>query len=74
MLGLGYQDTWGTATLPAALSAPQTQEPRPALLVFQKTKDHFLEVKMESSRQRFFHLMNDFAYIEVSALAPRVGG
>lgn len=30
-----------------------------------KTKDHFLEVKMESSRQHFFHLRNDFAYIEV---------
>uniref|UniRef100_A0A8D0NG90 hyaluronoglucosaminidase n=1 Tax=Sus scrofa TaxID=9823 RepID=A0A8D0NG90_PIG len=30
-----------------------------------KTKDHFLEVKMESSKQRFFHLLNDFAYIEV---------
>ncbi|XP_021502953.1 cell migration-inducing and hyaluronan-binding protein isoform X2 [Meriones unguiculatus] len=30
-----------------------------------KTKDHFLEVKMESFRQHFFHLRNDFAYIEV---------
>ncbi|KAM7330553.1 hypothetical protein ACRRTK_009742 [Alexandromys fortis] len=30
-----------------------------------KTKDHFLEVKMESSRQHYFHLRNDFAYIEV---------
>uniref|UniRef100_A0A2K6QGN1 hyaluronoglucosaminidase n=1 Tax=Rhinopithecus roxellana TaxID=61622 RepID=A0A2K6QGN1_RHIRO len=30
-----------------------------------KTKDHFLEVKMESSKQHFFHLWNDFAYIEV---------
>nr|XP_036869469.1 cell migration-inducing and hyaluronan-binding protein [Manis javanica] len=30
-----------------------------------KTKDHFLEVKMESSRQRFFHLLNNVAYIEV---------
>ncbi|XP_058398578.1 cell migration-inducing and hyaluronan-binding protein isoform X4 [Diceros bicornis minor] len=30
-----------------------------------KTKDHFLEVKMESSKQRFFHLLNDCAYIEV---------
>lgn len=25
---------------------------------------------MESSRQRFFHLLNDFAYIEVSDLRP----
>lgn len=38
--------------------------------VLQKTKDHFLEVKMESSRQRFFHLLNDFAYIEVSDSRP----
>ncbi|XP_035317838.1 cell migration-inducing and hyaluronan-binding protein isoform X1 [Cricetulus griseus] len=30
-----------------------------------KTKDHFLEVKMESSRQHYFHLRNDLAYIEV---------
>ncbi|XP_036087754.1 cell migration-inducing and hyaluronan-binding protein isoform X1 [Rousettus aegyptiacus] len=30
-----------------------------------KTKDHFLEVKMESFKQRYFHLLNDFAYIEV---------
>ncbi|XP_072475327.1 cell migration-inducing and hyaluronan-binding protein [Notamacropus eugenii] len=30
-----------------------------------KTKDHFLEVKIETSRSRFFHLLNDFAYIEV---------
>ncbi|XP_038623108.1 cell migration-inducing and hyaluronan-binding protein [Tachyglossus aculeatus] len=30
-----------------------------------KTKDHFLEVKIETSKNRFFHLMNDFAYIEV---------
>ncbi|XP_054569214.1 cell migration-inducing and hyaluronan-binding protein [Eptesicus fuscus] len=30
-----------------------------------KTKDHFLEVKLESSKQRFFHLHSDLAYIEV---------
>lgn len=42
----------------------------PGLSVSQKTKDHFLEVKMESSRQRFFHLHNDFAYIEVSDFSP----
>uniref|UniRef100_A0A8C0MYV9 hyaluronoglucosaminidase n=1 Tax=Canis lupus familiaris TaxID=9615 RepID=A0A8C0MYV9_CANLF len=30
-----------------------------------KTKDHFLEVKMESCKQRFFHLTSDLAYIEV---------
>ncbi|XP_074151347.1 cell migration-inducing and hyaluronan-binding protein [Sminthopsis crassicaudata] len=30
-----------------------------------KTKDHFLEVKIETSKSRFFHLLNDFAYIEV---------
>ncbi|XP_008824681.2 cell migration-inducing and hyaluronan-binding protein-like [Nannospalax galili] len=35
-----------------------------------KTKDHFLEVKMESSRQHYFHLRNDFAYIEVSNVGP----
>lgn len=30
-----------------------------------KTKDHFLEVKLESFKQRFLHLLNDLAYIEV---------
>ncbi|XP_069867599.1 cell migration-inducing and hyaluronan-binding protein isoform X3 [Dipodomys merriami] len=30
-----------------------------------KTKDHFLEVKMESSRHHFLHLRSDFAYVEV---------
>uniref|UniRef100_G1TMU3 hyaluronoglucosaminidase n=1 Tax=Oryctolagus cuniculus TaxID=9986 RepID=G1TMU3_RABIT len=30
-----------------------------------RSKDHFLEVKIESSRQHFFHLRTDFAYIEV---------
>lgn len=39
-------------------------------LAFQKTKDRFLEVKMESSRQRFFHLLSDVAYIEVSGSGP----
>lgn len=41
------------------------------MFVFQKTKDHFLEVKMESFKQRYFHLLNDFAYIEVSDYSPR---
>uniref|UniRef100_A0A8D2JCJ0 hyaluronoglucosaminidase n=1 Tax=Sciurus vulgaris TaxID=55149 RepID=A0A8D2JCJ0_SCIVU len=39
--------------------------PRKLLGAQLKTKDHFLEVKMESSKQHFFHLRNDFAYIEV---------
>lgn len=30
-----------------------------------KSKDRFLEVKMESSRQHFFHLRSNFAYIQV---------
>jgi hypothetical protein len=47
--------------------SPQTSQPHNcSVFAFQKTKDHFLEVKMESSRQHFFHLRNDFAYIEVS--------
>ncbi|XP_073738279.1 cell migration-inducing and hyaluronan-binding protein isoform X3 [Callorhinus ursinus] len=33
-----------------------------------KTKDRFLEVKMESSGRRFLHLMSDFAYIEVDGM------
>lgn len=45
---------------------PHTSQPHRLLCGFQKTKDHFLEVKMESSRQRFFHLLNNVAYIEVS--------
>lgn len=50
--------------------APPTQPGQPVLLAFQKTKDRFLEVKMESSRQRFFHLLSDVAYIEVSGSGP----
>ncbi|XP_003475512.1 cell migration-inducing and hyaluronan-binding protein [Cavia porcellus] len=30
-----------------------------------KSKDHFLEVKVESSRQHYFHLRSDFAYVQV---------
>ncbi|XP_027427033.1 cell migration-inducing and hyaluronan-binding protein isoform X3 [Zalophus californianus] len=33
-----------------------------------KTKDRFLEVKMESSGRRFLHLVSDFAYIEVDGM------
>ncbi|XP_075860811.1 cell migration-inducing and hyaluronan-binding protein [Microcebus murinus] len=40
--------------MPRKLSGPQL-----------KTGDRFLEVKMESSRQHFFHLRSDGAYIEV---------
>lgn len=50
--------------------APPTQPGQPVLLAFQKTKDRFLEVKIESSRQRFFHLLSDVAYIEVSGSGP----
>ncbi|MEE6503773.1 hypothetical protein FKM82_004943 [Ascaphus truei] len=30
-----------------------------------KTKDHFLELKVETYNTRYFHLKDDFAYIEV---------
>lgn len=49
---------------------PPTQPGQPVLLAFQKTKDRFLEVKMQSSRERFFHLLSDVAYIEVSGSGP----
>ncbi|XP_030740349.1 cell migration-inducing and hyaluronan-binding protein isoform X1 [Echinops telfairi] len=39
--------------------------PRKLLSSRLKTQDRFLEVKMESSKQHFFHLRNDFAYIAV---------
>lgn len=60
------------------MRGPGVRETRPGsqtdarawLCVFQKTKDRFLEVKMESSRQRFFHLMSDVAYTEVSGSGP----
>ncbi|XP_044086275.1 cell migration-inducing and hyaluronan-binding protein isoform X1 [Neovison vison] len=42
--------------------------PRKLLGAQLKTKDHFLEVKMESSRQRFFHLLSDVAYTEVDGV------
>lgn len=32
----------------------------------QKTKDHLLEVKIETYKKQYFHLKDDFAYIEVS--------
>lgn len=37
------------------------------MCIFQKSKDHFLEVKVESSRQHYFHLRSDFAYVQVSS-------
>ena len=40
----------------------------------QKTKDHFLEVKMESSKQRLFHFLSDLAYIEVRGWALQRAG
>ncbi|XP_025774475.1 cell migration-inducing and hyaluronan-binding protein [Puma concolor] len=46
----------------AVVDVPMPRKLRGAQL---KTKDRFLEVKMESSRQRFFHLLSDVAYIEV---------
>ncbi|XP_043409826.1 cell migration-inducing and hyaluronan-binding protein isoform X3 [Prionailurus bengalensis] len=46
----------------AVVDVPMPRKLRGAQL---KTKDRFLEVKMESSRQRFFHLLSDAAYIEV---------
>lgn len=33
----------------------------------QKTKDHLLEVKIETYKKQYFHLKDDFAYIEVSS-------
>lgn len=32
----------------------------------QKTKDHLIEVKIETYKKQYFHLKDDFAYIEVS--------
>lgn len=32
----------------------------------QKTKDHLLEMKIETYKKQYFHLRDDFAYIEVS--------
>lgn len=36
----------------------------------QKTKDHLLEVKIETYKKQYFHLKDDFAYIEVSRPSP----
>ncbi|XP_077630421.1 cell migration-inducing and hyaluronan-binding protein [Crocuta crocuta] len=62
----GISDCTATAyprfTERAVVDVPMPRKLRGAQL---KTKDHFLEVKMESSRQRFFHLLSDVAYIEV---------
>lgn len=57
-----------------ARGSPHPQPWRPVLSPFQKTKDRFLEVKMESSRQRFFHLLSDVAYVEVSGAGWPRGG
>lgn len=32
----------------------------------QKTKDHLLEVKIETYKKQYFHLKDDYAYIEVN--------
>lgn len=63
MTGVG-----GVTTHGRALDAPDLMAARGGCL--QKTKDHFLEVKMESSRQRLFHFLSDLAYIEVRGWAP----
>lgn len=54
----------GDDTHNSSLESP-ARTPTPGFLCLQKTKDHFLEVKMESSEQPFFHLLSNFAYIEV---------
>ncbi|XP_045437570.1 cell migration-inducing and hyaluronan-binding protein isoform X2 [Pipistrellus kuhlii] len=46
----------------AAVDVPMPRKLAGAQL---RTKDHFLEVKLESSKQRYFHLHSDLAYIEV---------
>uniref|UniRef100_A0A452U0G9 hyaluronoglucosaminidase n=1 Tax=Ursus maritimus TaxID=29073 RepID=A0A452U0G9_URSMA len=62
----GVSDCTATA-YPRFAERPVVDVPMPRKLLGAqlKTKDRFLEVKMESSRQRFFHLTSDFAYIEV---------
>lgn len=62
----GVSDCMATA-YPRFAERATVDVPMPRKLVGAqlKTKDHFLEVKLESFKQRFLHLLNDLAYIEV---------
>uniref|UniRef100_A0A8C4T0Z0 hyaluronoglucosaminidase n=1 Tax=Erpetoichthys calabaricus TaxID=27687 RepID=A0A8C4T0Z0_ERPCA len=53
---------------PKYAEMPTVDVPMPKKLPNMKlrTKEHFLEVKMESYNTRFFHIKDDFAYAEVN--------
>lgn len=38
----------------------------------QKSKDHLIEVKIETYKKQYFHLRDDFAYIEVSKSSQQI--
>uniref|UniRef100_A0A8C5M721 hyaluronoglucosaminidase n=1 Tax=Leptobrachium leishanense TaxID=445787 RepID=A0A8C5M721_9ANUR len=64
--GSGISDCQASA-YPKYAQTPMVDAPLPKKLNknLLKTKDHFLEIKVEAYNTRFFHLKDDFAYIEV---------
>ncbi|XP_063304977.1 cell migration-inducing and hyaluronan-binding protein [Pelobates fuscus] len=65
--GSGVSDCQASA-YPKYAQTPMVDVPLPKKLnknLLKKSKDHFLEIKVESYNTRYFHLKDDFAYIEV---------
>uniref|UniRef100_A0A8B9ZLB7 hyaluronoglucosaminidase n=1 Tax=Anas platyrhynchos TaxID=8839 RepID=A0A8B9ZLB7_ANAPL len=60
---------------PKYIETPIVEVPMPKKLSSTqlKTKDHLLEVKIETYKKQYFHLKDDFAYIEVSFSSPDEG-
>ncbi|XP_030136868.3 cell migration-inducing and hyaluronan-binding protein isoform X3 [Taeniopygia guttata] len=66
----GVSDCEATA-YPKYIETPIVEVPMPKKLSsaqLQKTKDHLIEVKIETYKKQYFHLKDDFAYIEVDGV------
>ncbi|KAH0620014.1 hypothetical protein JD844_014512 [Phrynosoma platyrhinos] len=50
---------------PKYAEKPSVDVPMPKKLPSSRSKDHFVEVKLDSHKTRYFHLRDDFAYISV---------
>ncbi|XP_008638292.1 PREDICTED: cell migration-inducing and hyaluronan-binding protein isoform X1 [Corvus brachyrhynchos] len=65
----GVSDCEATA-YPKYIETPIVEVPMPKKLSSAqlKTKDHLIEVKIETYKKQYFHLKDDFAYIEVDGV------
>ncbi|KAF2977706.1 hypothetical protein EK904_007674 [Melospiza melodia maxima] len=65
----GVSDCEATA-YPKYIETPIVEVPMPKKLSSAqlKTKDHLIEVKIETYKKQYFHLRDDFAYIEVDGV------